>query len=90
MGSKTIPIEVRRKQFLLGLEKLTRETGLAIGGCGCCNSPWLGEVEHTPIPDEAGYADLASDSNGWEDIKWIEPADSYDWENHADKIVKAD
>ena len=27
--------------FRVGLEKLTRETGVVIGGCGCCGSPSL-------------------------------------------------
>ena len=29
--------------FLEGLIKLSRETGIVVGGCGCCGSPYLSE-----------------------------------------------
>ncbi|NNF96999.1 MAG: hypothetical protein HKM94_08750 [Halobacteria archaeon] len=35
--------------FLRRLEQLTKETGIAIGGCGCCGSPYLENV------DKGGY-----------------------------------
>ena len=30
--------------FLHKLHKLTKETGLVIGGCGCCGSPWISRI----------------------------------------------
>ena len=36
--------------FLEGLTKLSRETGIIVGGCGCCNSPFLqGEMTVTDL-----------------------------------------
>ena len=29
------------KDFLTELSALTQKYGIAIGGCGCCGSPWL-------------------------------------------------
>ena len=29
----------REHDFIIGLEKLSRKTGIIIGGCGCCGSP---------------------------------------------------
>lgn len=29
------------KEFLSGLHDLTRTTGIAVSGCGCCGSPYL-------------------------------------------------
>ena len=31
------------QRFLELLSSATRETGVSIGGCGCCGSPWVGE-----------------------------------------------
>ena len=33
------------KRFLIGLTKLTKETGIKIKGCGCCGSPFLAKCE---------------------------------------------
>lgn len=33
------------KKFLEGLTKLTLETGVVIGGCGCCGSPFLDDAK---------------------------------------------
>jgi len=35
MNEKTL------KEFLEGLAELTKKKGVAIGGCGCCGSPYL-------------------------------------------------
>lgn len=32
-------------QFLSDLTELSRKHGIAIGGCGCCGSPWLYDDE---------------------------------------------
>lgn len=35
----------KEKEFLERLSALTSELGIAIGGCGCCGSPYLYEVD---------------------------------------------
>jgi hypothetical protein len=70
------------RAFLIGLEKLTRETGVAIGGCGCCGSPSLFTV--IDIPPEAGYAHNAGEC----EVRWISPHDDVYWEEYREKIVK--
>jgi len=71
----------KEKDFLIGLEKLTRKTGIEIGGCGCCNSPYLDDVEITSKKSGygLGYAD---------EIAWIDPSDEYSWENFSKTIIK--
>lgn len=62
----------RRISFLRGLRKLSREHGIIISGCGCCDSPYLIDV-HDPengleecdsfdelFHEDAGYATLSS------------------------------
>ena len=41
--------------FRVGLEKLTRETGVVIGGCGCCGSPSLFEMTAEDKAPGTGY-----------------------------------
>jgi len=48
--------EQREKQFILGLEKLSRETKLKIFGCGCCGSPCLEDLEESELTENAGYS----------------------------------
>jgi len=69
--------------FLIGLEKLTRDTGIEIGGCGCCGSPYLDQAEITDKRSGYGYG-YASE------VLWIDPSDDYDWENYSGSIVKTD
>lgn len=33
--------DAKKKEFMEGLAALTQKTGIAIGGCGCCDSPYL-------------------------------------------------
>lgn len=33
------------EKFLEELSELTKKHGLAIGGCGCCDSPWIDNLE---------------------------------------------
>ena len=70
-----------KEQFLLKLEALTRETGIAIAGCGCCGSPWLEEV--SVVDQRAGYG---TSSAG--EVCWIAPDGSYNWKNFKQTIVK--
>jgi hypothetical protein len=76
----------KEREFLIGLTELTRRTGVVIGGCGCCGSPFIDEVKHTATVDDplAGYG--YGFSGG---VHWISPTDNYDWENYADSIVRA-
>jgi len=46
--------ELEVEQFLNELTELTKKYGLAIGGCGCCGSPWLDNLEN----DEVSYDNL--------------------------------
>lgn len=73
----------KEKEFMVGLETLTRKTGIEIGGCGCCNSPFLAEAEITS--EESGYS--CQDSG---DITWVDPSDKFDWEQYSKSIVKGE
>ena len=68
------------RAFLIGLEKLTRETGIEIAGCGCCGSPFLLEADITDT--RSGYGMLDGQ------VEWIDPSDDYDWEKYSKFIVK--
>ena len=73
----------KERAFLIGLEKLTRKTGIKIGGCGCCGSPFLSEVGETALAVAAGYG------RGYNDeIRWIDPEDDFAWESYSESIVK--
>lgn len=37
----SLPNNAKLHQFLEELTALTKKHGYAIGGCGCCQSPWL-------------------------------------------------
>lgn len=68
------------RRFLVGLEKLSRETGVVIAGCGCCDSPFLADDQS--FGESAGYALVGGT------VMWVAPEDGYDWENYKDLIVK--
>lgn len=59
-------------EFLVGLTELTKKTGIAIGGCGCCGSPYLSEVEIGP---NDGYK-IDSDDDFIQNIAWMSEADN--------------
>lgn len=56
------------KAFLDGLERLSRETGVIIGGCGCCGSPGLCEMTAENSSAENGY--LYLDGVEGEFVSW--------------------
>lgn len=58
------------KQFLVGLEKLTRETGIAIGGPGYMGGPWVEALSPHELDQACGYS---SDLNGY-DVAWRKDA----------------
>ena len=62
------------KQFLVGLEKLTRETGIAIGGTGDNGSPYLQDLIPQSLEPECGYV---SSTHG-DDVEWRR----YAWSDH--------
>jgi len=76
--------EDREREFMIGLTELTRKTGIVIGGCGCCGSPWLQDADaNTALEDQrSGYGYGFQES-----VSWISPLDKYDWERYADSIV---
>ena len=78
-------IEEKKKLFLIGLEKLTREYGLYVYGCGCCGSPTLEECKPEELDDRAGYA--LAEFAGQGEIVWLYPEQEY-WEIDKKNIVK--
>ena len=60
------------------LTKFTRDTGIAIGGCGCCGSPYLLKVPrdkgHYICGDTSGAGDVS-------DIEWVGEKESFDAES---------
>ncbi len=77
--------EEREKEFLIGLAKLTRETGIIISGCGCCGSPSIDEASDAELSDpDAGYGYGSS-----KEVIRISHADALDWKNFSDSIVRS-
>lgn len=73
----------KEKAFLIGLEKLTRETGITIGGCSCCGSPFLRELKESESGEIAGYGFGYA-----EEVTWLSPSDEYGWEKFRASIIK--
>lgn len=76
-------VEDRKREFMVGLTKLTRETGIIICGCGCCSSPWLSGEDDILSDMRAGYGYGYAD-----EVSWISPEDDYDWERYRNSIVR--
>jgi hypothetical protein len=74
-----IDMNDREKEFLIGLRELTNKTGVAIGGCGCCGSPFMYETKPN---EQAGYGTGVNS-----DVQWITPDDEYEWEKSKQNIV---
>lgn len=66
--------------FLLELRELSRKHGIAIGGCGCCGSPWL-DMGADVSDERAGYM---KDHEG---LRWIAPSDDFYWREYSAQIV---
>lgn len=71
----------RQKAFVLELTELTKRHGIAIGGCGCCGSPYL--VDCSKEFPEAGYA-VTKDGD---DITWVSPDNESRWKDSHTRIV---
>lgn len=72
------------RRFLVGLAKLTRETGIGICGCGCCGSPYLSRMTPDELADKrAGYAKA-------DHVQWVSPSDKFAWDEYSDIIVRED
>lgn len=74
----------RKVEFLIGLAKLSRETGIAIGGCGCCGSPSIDALKPEELEARAGYG-----YGYMNEVSWISPSNSYNWKRFAGSIVHA-
>lgn len=42
-------------KFLEELSELSNKYGFAIGGCGCCGSPWVATIDHLVVADDLGF-----------------------------------
>jgi len=74
----------KERQFLIGLEKLTRETGVAVVGCGCCGSPSLENLTDAERHPAAGYGKGGGVASS--DVAWISPS-NVDWEEVKGNIT---
>ena len=45
----------RLDKFLEELSELSNKYGFVIGGCGCCGSPWVEEVDGDLYADELRF-----------------------------------
>lgn len=55
--------EERQEKFIAELTKLTKKYGIAIGGCGCCGSPWV-----TPTNIKDGHYE----HSGYDGLSYVE------------------
>jgi len=65
----------QKDAFLAELTELSRKHRIAIGGCGCCGSPWLFDLERKPTSEVAYDGDDGKYSfgemNG--ELEWVKP-----------------
>ena len=66
-------LSAKRRAFVLELRDLTMRHGVAVGGCGCCESPFLLDVDTSD--ERAGYG-IASRTGG--QLTWLEAGESFD------------
>ena len=60
------------QEFMRELENLSRRTGMAVHGCGCCSSPFLIEVS---VDSEFGYVYTFAGAGEASDICWVKKSD---------------
>ena len=85
MSNMECVMQQQEIDFLVGLAKLTRETGIAISGCGCCGSPSIEVLSAEELADpRAGYG------YGYAgEVSWLAPSNQYRWERFAGSIVRS-
>jgi len=65
------PLSEDEQQFITLLNEATRLTGIYIGGCGCCGSPFLGKVDL-----KEGEYIWENDGHHPENIEWKDATDA--------------
>lgn len=76
-------ISTKHREFLIGLEKLTRKTGVKVRGCGCCSSPYLFDLRTNEEELGAGYA---LDGDG--EVIWVSESDTIAFNLYSKKVIK--
>lgn len=56
--------------FMRGLEELTRLHRIAIGGCGCCGSPFLAPLADAELSPDHTYVAVRHNDGFPERIEW--------------------
>lgn len=57
------------KEFINGLNDLTRKTGVTIAGCGCCGSPYLYSTKEG-IEGYSYHYEIKRQEEDVENISW--------------------
>lgn len=55
----------KQEEFIKGLKKLTLKTGIVIGGCGCCGSPFLRELAEVEKNGNYDFDSIGNDKVTW-------------------------
>ena len=55
MSIEMFPLTDAEKEFMRGLDELTRKTGVCVYGCGCCSSPSLYSLDGAETEETFGY-----------------------------------
>ena len=57
--------------FMTELEALTRKYNLSVGGCGCCQSPFLSELKESDMTGKYEYNLASGNGDPFVDgIRW--------------------
>lgn len=59
-------------EFLKELDKLSRKYKIAVGGCGCCSSPFLEKIKPEENHLSAGYVYV-------DQLEWVTQDDFLKW-----------
>jgi hypothetical protein len=71
--------------FLEGLRVLTLQTGVVIGGCGCCGSPSLGA-----LAEGEGDSFYRREPYGEEKVEWISPREVAEEERRREAYKRSE